>query len=43
MGTDVLTFGQKAVGVSFNPSQNETVAKVKQQYADIIDNIEQYY
>lgn len=34
-----LTFGQKAVGVSFNPSQNPSVAKCKQQFADIIDDL----
>lgn len=32
-----LTFGQKAVGVTFNPSGDENVNKVKQLYADIID------
>jgi len=37
--TKQLTFGQKAVGVTFNPSQNPSVAKVKQQYADIIDEL----
>ena len=34
-----LTFGQKAVGVSFNPSRNESVDKIKQQFADIIDTL----
>ncbi len=34
-----LTFGQKAVGVSFNPSKNESVDKIKQQFADIIDTL----
>lgn len=37
-----LTFGQKAVGVSFNPGQNQTVAKIKQQYADIIDTLNDF-
>lgn len=32
-----LTFGQRAVGVSFNPSQKEEVRIIKQQYADTID------
>ena len=39
METKELTFGQKSVGVSFNPSQNPTVAKIKEQYADIIDTL----
>lgn len=32
-----LTFGEKAVGYTFNPSGDENVAKVKQLYAEIID------
>lgn len=32
-----LTFGQKAVGVSFNPSGNADVRVVKQTFADLID------
>jgi hypothetical protein len=32
-----LTFGQKAVGLTFNPSGDEQVTKVKQLYAEIID------
>lgn len=32
-----LTFGEKAVGLTFNPSGNERVTKVKQLYAEIID------
>ncbi len=31
------TFGQKAMGVSFNPSSNEKVAKLKELYAEIAD------
>lgn len=31
-----LTFGEKAVGLTFNPSGNEDVLAVKQTYADII-------
>lgn len=34
---ETLTFGQKAVGLSFNPSGNEKVNKVKKLYAEIID------
>ncbi len=34
-----LTFGQKAVGITFNPSADSRVDRVKQQYANIIDDI----
>lgn len=33
------TFGQKAVGLSFNPSGDDQVGQVKQAYADIIDKM----
>lgn len=32
-----LTFGQRAVGLSFNPSGDKDVEKVKAAFADIID------
>lgn len=32
-----LTYGEKAVGLTFNPSGDATVLKVKQLYAEIID------
>lgn len=32
-----MTFGEKAVGLSFNPSQDPTVAEIKGLYAQIID------
>ena len=32
-----LTFGEKAVGYTFNPSGDEKVAKLKELYAQIID------
>lgn len=32
-----LTFGQKAVGLTFNPSGNPAVTDIKQRYADLID------
>jgi hypothetical protein len=35
--TRSLTFGERAVGLTFNPSSNPDVDKVKQGYADIID------
>jgi hypothetical protein len=31
------TFGQRAVGLSFNPSGDKDVERIKQAYADIID------
>lgn len=34
-----LTFGQKYVGLTFNPSGREDVTKAKQGYADIIDQL----
>ena len=34
-----LTYGQKAVGISFNPSADSAVDRVKQQYANIIDDM----
>lgn len=32
-----LTFGQKAVGISFNPGGNSLVNAFKEKYANIID------
>ena len=32
-----LTFGEKAVGLTFNPSGDPKVTKVKQLFAEIID------
>ena len=32
-----LTYGEKAVGLTFNPSGDETVHKLKTLYAEIID------
>lgn len=31
------TFGQKAVGIGFNPSGNEKVQRLKELYAEVID------
>lgn len=36
-----LTFGERAVGLSFNPGQNPTVHAIKSQYASTIDLLEQ--
>lgn len=33
----VLSFGEKAVGLSFNPSNDPVVQKLKELYAQIID------
>lgn len=35
-----LTYGQKAVGLTFNPSGNKTVNNIKQMYAEIIDTLD---
>lgn len=32
-----LTYGQKAVGLSFNPSGDDSVGMAKQRFADVID------
>ena len=34
-----LTFGQKAVGLAFNPSNDDAVAQCKQKFADAIDQL----
>jgi hypothetical protein len=36
-GRQQLTFGEKAVGLTFNPSGDPIVARIKQLYAQIID------
>lgn len=33
------TFGQKAVGLNFNPSGDDAVGQAKQKYADTIDQL----
>ena len=33
------TFGQKAVGLSFNPSGEDAVSECKQRFADAIDQM----
>lgn len=37
--TPTLTFGQKAVGISFNPSNDSRVDRIKQLSANLIDEI----
>jgi len=34
-----LTFGQKAVGINFNPSGDDAVGQCKQNFADSIDQL----
>jgi hypothetical protein len=36
---DSLTFWEKAVGLTFNPSGDERVIKIKTLYAQIIDEL----
>lgn len=36
------SYGQKTVGLSFNPSGDDSVARCKQMYADIIDQMDVY-
>lgn len=35
------TFGQKAVGISFNPSGDDSVGNCKQSFADLIDQMDE--
>lgn len=35
-----LTYGQKAVGLSFNPSGSDEVSECKQGFADLIDQMQ---
>ena len=39
MSTENQTFGQKAVGLSFNPSGDDAVGKCKQDCATLIDQM----
>lgn len=34
-----LTFGEKAVGIRFNPSGDSKVESIKRKYADLIDEL----
>jgi len=36
-----MTYGQKAVGLNFNPSNDPTVQRIKELYAEVIDIINQ--
>jgi len=37
VGQNRMTFGEKAVGLTFNPSGDPNVNRIKQLYAEIID------
>lgn len=37
--TSDLTFGQKAVGLKFNPSNDDKVSRIKQKAAELIDEL----
>jgi len=37
-----LTFGQKAVGLRFNPSGDDEITKCKQEFADAIDRMNDF-
>lgn len=39
MTTETQTFGQKAVGLSFNPSGDDAVGNCKQGFANLIDQM----
>ena len=39
MEATTQTFGQKAVGLSFNPSGDDAVGQAKQGFADLIDQM----
>lgn len=39
MAGENLSFGQKAAGASFNPSNNPVVDSIKTKFADIIDEL----
>jgi hypothetical protein len=42
MGENSQTFGQKAVGLSFNPSNIDAVSTAKQTLADAIDQMNHF-
>lgn len=35
-----LTFGEKAVGISFNPGNNAKVESIKRSFANVIDDLQ---
>lgn len=41
--TEVLTFGEKLVGIQFNPSNDDKVAKAKQLFAQLANLAQEHY
>lgn len=41
--TRIPSFGEQLIGVEFNPSQQEDVAKVKQMFAEIAEILKKNY
>lgn len=39
VGVNEQTFGQKAVGINFNPSNDDAIYICKKRYADLIDEM----
>ena len=39
METREMTYGEKAVGLTFNPSNDDAVAQCKQEFAAVIDRM----
>jgi hypothetical protein len=37
-----MTYGERAVGLSFNPSGDARVAQIKRLYAEVIDLLDAY-
>ena len=35
-----LTYGEKAVGIRFNPSNSESVHQIKSKYAEVINKLD---
>jgi hypothetical protein len=40
--TRPMTFGEKACGVAFNPSNDDAVSIIKAKFADIVDTLNDY-
>lgn len=42
MNQHEMSFGEKAVGFTFNPSNDDAVSIIKQQFATIVDTLNNY-
>lgn len=42
MSKENLTFGERACGVSFNPGGDTTVTIIKEQFAQVVDTLNNY-